>query len=625
MISPMDRARFRCSGIACWTAVPKSRGGSAILPPPHANGKISPSSGRGLLSTCLAPTRKRLVFRASLFRVLDRSRSVEFGFGRCSWSAGAGEDFQQVGHAPAYRHRQGFSLERRVSAGATGARQVLEVRKDGSANPFKQYVWSLRYIDAPVCRYRDADTDGSVDDTLYYFTDANFNVTALVDASDGDVVERYAYDPYGKAAVLNGADDAEGGGVNDFSADADNASDWDNAILYCGYLLDGETGLYRVRHRYYHPTLGRWVQWDLGGYVDGMSLYEYVGSSPLCYLDPYGLWRFWDWVLPGDGNATEDAETTARQQAKIARKLAQRARASGEHRAPSQLIALAIDREQDARGRITQNIARAARKGAAEGHAGAWNVVGSTLTFGGTDALRVTESESYQGGAYRITRISATVSREALIMAATAGLGNMANAGRFGYRGAQIYRHARNVMGLSGSAYGMYHGVDTVVAGVKKVRYCDNSWGYVDITFGALQAALSARSGFKIVQSYLPPITVERVISTDEWVDTRRGPENRSIFSPHAGEMLLRGGPRETPHYVTPHANSSAVRATQRLALAPGKMPDLHVRMQVPRGIFSEPATVPPATGMPGGGLEMSAPGSRKIPIRIVRIRRLSR
>ena len=161
---------------------------------------------------------------------------------------GVRED-HEFSHAAGRARR--FSPERRGSACGAEAWQVLEVRKDGGVNPFKQYVWSLRYIDAPVVRFRDADTDGSVDDTLYYFTDANFNVTALVDASDGDVVERYAYDPYGKVTVLNGADDADGGGVNDFSADADNASDWDNAILYCGYLLDTETGLYHVRHRYY--------------------------------------------------------------------------------------------------------------------------------------------------------------------------------------------------------------------------------------------------------------------------------------------------------------------------------------------------------------------------------------
>jgi len=37
--------------------------------------------------------------------------------------------------------------------------QVLEERLDGSAAAAVQYVWDLRYIDAPVLRDRDSDAD----------------------------------------------------------------------------------------------------------------------------------------------------------------------------------------------------------------------------------------------------------------------------------------------------------------------------------------------------------------------------------------------------------------------------------------------------------------------------------
>ena len=47
------------------------------------------------------------------------------------------------------------------------------------AHPFDQYVWDIRYIDAPVVRFHDGDTDGSYNDpednTLYYCNDANYN------------------------------------------------------------------------------------------------------------------------------------------------------------------------------------------------------------------------------------------------------------------------------------------------------------------------------------------------------------------------------------------------------------------------------------------------------------------
>ncbi|MCD6304199.1 MAG: RHS repeat-associated core domain-containing protein, partial [Planctomycetes bacterium] len=156
--------------------------------------------------------------------------------------------------------------------------QVVEVRKDGDADPLKQFIWDQRYVDSPVVRFHDGDTDGTIDDTLYYTTDANFNVTALLNAS-GAVVERYAYDPYGAVTVLDA----------DWSSDADGASDVDNHTLYAGYHFDSETGLYHVRNRMYHPTLGRWMQRDPIGYVDGMSLYGYVGASTATRVDPLGL------------------------------------------------------------------------------------------------------------------------------------------------------------------------------------------------------------------------------------------------------------------------------------------------------------------------------------------------
>jgi RHS repeat-associated protein len=118
---------------------------------------------------------------------------------------------------------------------------------------------------------------------LYYTTDANFNVTAVIDDS-GNVVERYAYDAYGQVTVLD----------TDWTADADGASDVDNRTLYAGYHHDSETGLYHVRNRMYHPTLGRWVQRDPLGYVDGMSVYQYGLSVPNRFVDWLGTDVFED-------------------------------------------------------------------------------------------------------------------------------------------------------------------------------------------------------------------------------------------------------------------------------------------------------------------------------------------
>jgi len=42
--------------------------------------------------------------------------------------------------------------------------QVVEVRKDADADPLEQYVWDGRYVHSPCLRWRDANTDGDLDD-----------------------------------------------------------------------------------------------------------------------------------------------------------------------------------------------------------------------------------------------------------------------------------------------------------------------------------------------------------------------------------------------------------------------------------------------------------------------------
>ena len=160
--------------------------------------------------------------------------------------------------------------------------QVLETREGTSTTPKEQYLWDPRYVDAPVLRWR---TVGETTETLYYTTDANYNVTALIDPTTGEAVERYAYDAYGKATIMDGD-----WNLTEVSGHADGtASAYANAIGFGGYYLDAETGLSLAQHRYYHPTLGIWTGPDPGGYVDGMNLYQYCRSNPVRSTDPMGL------------------------------------------------------------------------------------------------------------------------------------------------------------------------------------------------------------------------------------------------------------------------------------------------------------------------------------------------
>ena len=175
--------------------------------------------------------------------------------------------------------------------------QVLEVRRDDgksrSSEPTlattlrEQYVWSPRYIDAPILRDRDnaagghlGKTGSGLDERLYYLTDANFNVTTLVNTG-GDAVERYTYDPYGKLTIYDGT-----------WSSTQAPTTYNNEVLYCGYRYDTETGLYQVRNRYYSTELGRSISRDPLGYGAGdVNLYRYVGNRPLMHTDPTGLYE----------------------------------------------------------------------------------------------------------------------------------------------------------------------------------------------------------------------------------------------------------------------------------------------------------------------------------------------
>ncbi len=164
--------------------------------------------------------------------------------------------------------------------------QILETRQSDTPSaqpetlqPKHQYVWSQRYIDAPVLRDENTGTKGLCDDErLYYLNDANFNVTALLDTT-GDPVERYVYSPYGVVTIYDAT-----------WTNTRSASSYANLTLYTGRELDSETGLYYYRNRYYGAELGRFVSRDAIGYAGSKgNLYEYASSRSIGWTDAMGM------------------------------------------------------------------------------------------------------------------------------------------------------------------------------------------------------------------------------------------------------------------------------------------------------------------------------------------------
>jgi len=164
--------------------------------------------------------------------------------------------------------------------------QMLEQRtNDGETTVVDQYVWSPRYIDAPIVRFHDANGDGDLldagDNTRCFTGDANYNVTATIDASTGSIIARYVYTAYGEATAYD-------------SNWSNGAAPADDGPLYCGYMFDAETANFLARNRYYNSSLATWISRDPIGYWSGeMNLYRYCLNNPVRYIDPDGL-ATWD-------------------------------------------------------------------------------------------------------------------------------------------------------------------------------------------------------------------------------------------------------------------------------------------------------------------------------------------
>ena len=111
----------------------------------------------------------------------------------------------------------------------------------------------------------------------YFHRDSHRNSIAITNFL-GQIKERYAYDAYGSASIL------------DVSGNEHSSVSEGNRWLYTGREWDSALGLFYYRSRMYCPTLGRFIGRDPIGFAGGSgSLYQYVGSNPVCGIDPTGL------------------------------------------------------------------------------------------------------------------------------------------------------------------------------------------------------------------------------------------------------------------------------------------------------------------------------------------------
>jgi RHS repeat-associated protein len=104
----------------------------------------------------------------------------------------------------------------------------------------------------------------------YYFSDANGNVRALVNAN-GALVAQYSYDPFGNILAMSGPLAAA------------------NPYRFSSKEWHPNSGTYYYGRRFYEPNFQRWINRDPAGEDRGLNLYSIVGNKPVDMYDPLGL------------------------------------------------------------------------------------------------------------------------------------------------------------------------------------------------------------------------------------------------------------------------------------------------------------------------------------------------
>lgn len=115
-------------------------------------------------------------------------------------------------------------------------------------------------------------------DTYFYHTN-HLGSVLLLTGFEGSQIERIEYDIYGHPTFA------------DLDGNIMNKSKVGNNILFTGREYDSDAEIYYYRYRSQQPLLGRFMQHDPWGYVNGFNNICYVNNAPVSYTDFYGLFE----------------------------------------------------------------------------------------------------------------------------------------------------------------------------------------------------------------------------------------------------------------------------------------------------------------------------------------------
>ena len=111
----------------------------------------------------------------------------------------------------------------------------------------------------------------------YFYHQNEMNSVEAITDQQGRLVEKYAYDVYGKMSRFDSLNNPLGGSLAG------------NRFGFTGQEYDSATARYKFFFREYNPETGVFSQRDLIGYADGMGMYQYVHNDPANGVDVLGL------------------------------------------------------------------------------------------------------------------------------------------------------------------------------------------------------------------------------------------------------------------------------------------------------------------------------------------------
>jgi RHS repeat-associated protein len=152
----------------------------------------------------------------------------------------------------------------------------LLVESDDSGNTLTEYVW---LDDMPIALIANVNTSPS----LYFVHTDHLNRPIMMTDANKAIVWQADYNPFGGVYSITGS------AINN--------------LRFPGQYFPMEDGLHYNWYRHYDPSIGRYVQPDPLGFIDGPGIYEYAHSTPLMKTDSRGLF-----ISPANlGSASEES------------------------------------------------------------------------------------------------------------------------------------------------------------------------------------------------------------------------------------------------------------------------------------------------------------------------------